>query len=90
MRNQSVRKWNRYSAPPFDIRGQVKAIHYDLAFKQENKKFVMSDKQLVSIIGTNWKQNVGQHVRVFQQQQLHQQTTRSTPLERYVKLGWNI
>jgi hypothetical protein len=52
MHNQSIRKQNHYSAY-FDIRGRVKAVHYDLAFKQKKKYFLLSDKQLVSVIGTN-------------------------------------
>jgi hypothetical protein len=53
MQNQPVHERNRYSAH-FDIRGRVKAIHYDLALKRENDKFLLSDKQLAPVVGTNW------------------------------------
>jgi hypothetical protein len=61
MRNQPVRERNQYGAH-FDIPGRVKAVHYNLAFKQENQKFVLSDKQLASVIGSNWKRT-WDHVR---------------------------
>jgi hypothetical protein len=54
MQNQTVHERNRYSAH-FDIRGRVKAIHYDLTLKRENDKFLLSDKQLAPVVGTNWK-----------------------------------
>jgi hypothetical protein len=49
MRNQPVRERRRYSTH-FDIRGRVKAIHYDLAFTRRDEKFLLNNKQLKSVI----------------------------------------
>jgi hypothetical protein len=39
----------------FDLRGRVRASNYDLAFKRADEKFVLSDKQLTSVVDSDWR-----------------------------------